>query len=441
MKRSAWLTGAVMTVPALGVLIAVTSGAASNWPSWSKPEAAGTAAAPLNLPSTTVKRGEVQFTVSARGELQGSNSEMMVAPMTGARELIITYLREPGELVKKGDTVVEFDTTEQEFALAEAEADLAEAGQQVAQAEAETAAKEEETRALLLQAKSDLKVAELEARKNPLLAAILARQNTLAVEAARDHLRQLEQDIANRGASSRAAIMIQEAARNKAQVKAQTARKNIDSMKLVAKSGGYVNVQQNTNGNFMFWGMQLPAFKLGDTARAGMAVAQIPDLASWEVRAQIAELDRGHLAAGQPAEVTVVAMPAKKFKAHIKSIGGTNGSPWERRFECVFALDDPLPELRPGMSARITVTTDTIKDALWLPSQALFESDGRTFVYAQAGQSFSPLDVKLVQRSESRVVITGLKEGQVVAMASPESMQKKKGEGSGNGALKALKGT
>lgn len=427
----------MVAVPALAVLIAVTSGAASNWPAW--PKTAGEKAA-LDVPITAVRRGDVQFTVSARGELQGSNSEMLVAPMTGARELIITYLREPGELVKPGDTVVQFDTTDQEFALAEAEADLAEAEQQVVQAEAETAAKEEEIRAQLLQAKSDLKIAELEARKNPLLAAIVARQNTLAVEAASDRLHQLERDIANRGASSRAAIMIQEAARNKAQVKAQTARKNIDSMKLVAKSGGYVNVQQNTNGNFMFWGMQLPAFKLGDTARAGMAVAQIPDLHSWEVRAQIAELDRGHLAAGQTADVSVVAMPGRKFRAHIKSIGGTTGSPWERRFECIFALDNPVPELRPGMSGRITITTDTIKNALWLPSQALFESDGRAFVYLQNGRGFAQKDVKLVQRSESRVVITGVGEGQVVAMASPDTAQKKKDAGAG-GALKALKGS
>ncbi len=137
--------------------------------------------AALDLPTTTVKRGEVRFTVNARGELQGSNSEMLVAPMTGARELIITSLRQPGELVDKGDLVVQFDTTEQEFALAEAEADLAEAEQQVAQAEAEAAAKQEETNASLAQAQADLKLAELEARRNPLVAAIVARQNDLAV--------------------------------------------------------------------------------------------------------------------------------------------------------------------------------------------------------------------------------------------------------------------
>jgi hypothetical protein len=71
-----------------------------------------------------------------------------------------------------------------------------------------------------------------------------------------------------------------------------------------------------------------------------------------------------------------------------------------------------------------------------VPSQALFESDGRTFVYLQSGASFSQSDVKLVRRSESQVVIDGLREGQVVAMASPEESSRKKGGGSG--ALKAL---
>jgi hypothetical protein len=67
-----------------------------------------------------------------------------------------------------------------------------------------------------LQAKADVKVAELEVRRNPLLAEIVARENTLALEAAEDHLRQLEDDLANRQATSAAAIAIQEAARNKA---------------------------------------------------------------------------------------------------------------------------------------------------------------------------------------------------------------------------------
>ncbi len=96
-----------------------------------------------------------------------------------------------------------------------------------------------------MQAKAELRQAELEARRNPLVAAITARQNTLAVDAARDKLRQLEHDIPNRQATSTAGIAIQEAARNKAKVQAETARHNIESMTLKAHRAGYVSIQPN----------------------------------------------------------------------------------------------------------------------------------------------------------------------------------------------------
>ncbi len=35
------------------------------------------------IPSAAVKRGDIEFTVSAKGELQGGNSEMLSAPMAG----------------------------------------------------------------------------------------------------------------------------------------------------------------------------------------------------------------------------------------------------------------------------------------------------------------------------------------------------------------------
>ncbi len=108
---------------------------------------------------------------------------------------------------------------------------------------------------------------------------------------------------------------------------------------------------------------------------------------------------------------------------------------WDRRFECKVSLDNPSPELRPGMTANILITTDLLTGVLWLPSQALFESDGRTFVYVRSGATFTPKDVKLVRRNEAKVVISGLNEGQVVALANPLEMSKKK---AGSGAMQSL---
>ena len=89
----------------------------------------GVAPASAETPSTRVRRGPVTITVTARGDLQGGNPEMLTAPAVAQESLTVTFIRQPGELVKAGDVVVQFDTTQQEYNLREAEADLAEAQQ------------------------------------------------------------------------------------------------------------------------------------------------------------------------------------------------------------------------------------------------------------------------------------------------------------------------
>ena len=388
------------------------------------------------IPTTRIKKGRVTITVTARGELQGGNSEMLTVPMVGGGPVAITYLREPGELVKPGDVVAELDTTQQEYNLKEAQADLAEAQAKVAQAEADAEASAEETRYQLLSAQGDVRQAELDARKNPLLPAIQARQNLIALEAAKNREHQAEQDQVNKKANALAGIEIQKAAENKAKVTADTAQRTIDSLTLKAKTAGYVNIQQNTNLNMMYWGMQLLPFQMGDNVNAGMAVAQIPDLKSWEVSANVGELDRGHLSIGQKVSVKVVALAGKQFTGHVKNIGGTSGTPWDRHFECRIALDQPSRELRPGMTSNLVITVESLDNVTWLPSQALFESDGRTYVFQETPKGFMPHDVKLVRRSESQAVITGLPEGTVVAMSNPD--QSNKGAAQSSGAMKAL---
>jgi len=383
----------------------------------------------ITIPVAKVHRGDVSLTITARGEVRGGNPETLTAPLTGGAEMHITLLRKTGEAVKAGDVVVEFDTTEQEYKLKEAQADVAEAEQHLIQAQAERDAQKEEDHYALLKAKTDVQLAELDVRKNPLLPAITAKQNNLALANARDHLAQVEQNVANRQATGEAGIAIQEAGRAKAEAQAATARQNIDSMTLRAQRAGYVSVKQNSSTNFFFTGMTLPLYQVGDTVRPGMAVAEIPDLNNWEIAAKIGELDRGHLALNDKVAITIIAVPGREFHGHIKELGGTTGAFWDRHFECQIALDDPSRELRPGMSAELVVATDEMHQVLSVPSQALFESDGRTFVYVRDGRSFTSKDVKLVRRNETRAVISGLNEGQAVALANPVEMAKKSSGG------------
>ena len=389
------------------------------------------------IPTAKVLRGDVTLEVTARGELRGGNPEVLIAPMTGGLDMHLTSLKESGSEVRAGDVVAEFDTTEQEYRLREAEDDLAETEQRLLYVRASNEAQEEEDRFLMLKASDDAKLAELEVRRNPLLPVLTARQNTLALEAAKDRLTQLQHNIANRQATDSAGIAVQEAAKRRAASQARTARENIEAMTLKAHRDGYVSIRQNTNQNMTFFGMQLPTYQIGDTVRPGMAVAEIPDLRNWEIAARISELDRGHISVGQRTGIRIVAVPGHQYLGRVKEMGGTSGPAWNRVFDCKIAIEDPSIELRPGMSSNIVITTDQMKAVLSLPAQALFENDGKSFVYIREGNGgFSARAVTLVRRNEMRIVVAGLDEGQVVALSNPTETAKKKAPA--GGAMQAL---
>lgn len=389
-----------------------------------------------SVPTTVVQRGDVRFSVVAKGTLQGKSTQILTVPMAGKGELIVTSLKQQGELVRADEIVAEFDATELMFDLREAAADLEEAKERLRQSHAEALAKDEAARYALAKAASDVDLAELECRRNSLLSAIVAQQNDLALEAARDRLRQLQTDLSSRQAAAQAGVAIQQAAVRKAQVKADIATKAIESMTLRAPADGYVSILENRNANgFMFMGMELPLFQLGDAVRPGVPIMQIPNLEDWQVSAQIGELDRGHLAVRQEADITVVAAPGKVFHGRITNIGSTTGPPWNRRFDCSISIDDPSQELRPGMSAMVEIVTAELADVLWLPSQAVFDRGGEPFVYLRGPSGFAPVDITLARSGGAQVAVEGIEEGGVVALSDPTQMGSEQMGGNAVGAL------
>jgi hypothetical protein len=164
-------------------------------------------------------------------------------------------------------------------------------------------------------------------------------------------------------------------------------------------------------------------------------VAQIPDLSGWEVSTQIPETDRAFLAVGQPAIIRPKAMPGREFKGHISLLGGSTGSAWNRTFNCRIALDDTDDALRPGLSVDVVIRVETLDRALWVPSQAVFDREGRWFVYREAPEGFVTHPVTIVRRTESQAVITGVEEGTTIALADPGQRTRRTG---GTGPLGAL---
>lgn len=83
--------------------------------------------------------------------------------------------------------------------------------------------------------------------------------------------------------------------------------------------------------------------------------------------------------------------------------------------------------LRPGLLADAEVIVQEMKDAVYVPYQAIFDSSQGPIVYLWDGDKLEPRAVKVGARSESQVVITeGLEEGDMISLESPDGSSRSK---------------
>jgi multidrug efflux pump subunit AcrA (membrane-fusion protein) len=88
--------------------------------------------------------------------------------------------------------------------------------------------------------------------------------------------------------------------------------------------------------------------------------------------------------------------------------------------------------LRPGLLADVEIILEKIPDAINVPTQAVFEKDGKQIVYVRNNNSWDERVIKPLKRSESVMVIaSGVQPGDTIAMADPNARpgdKKKKSE-------------
>lgn len=378
------------------------------------------------IPTTRVQKGTLELDVDTPGELRTPHSAMLVAPSVNGT-LQIVHLAQTGTQVKAGDVVVEFDPSEQEYNLEQSRSQLAEAEQQIAKAKADAAAKTAEDKVGLLKAKFDVRRAELEVSRNELVSEIDARKNVLNLEEARRKLAQLEQDINSRTASNTASIALLEEKRQTALLGMKQAQRSIDSMQVKSTINGLVSIKDNMDSGMTFYGMNLPEYREGDLVYPGRFLAEVLDVDQMEVQAKVFESDRSNLNVGQLAEVRLDAQSGPVVQARVKSIAGMAsrndfGPNAVGQFEVLFAFQNHGSGLRPGISADVLVRGNQMKDQLYLPSQCLFEKDGKQIVYVKHGNNFEATVTRVKFRTENRIAVD-LPEGTEVALVNPEEIK------------------
>ena len=157
----------------------------------------------------------------------------------------------------------------------------------------------------------------------------------------------------------------------------------------------------------------------------GRGVAEIVDLSEIEIKAKVNETDRTSLATGASASVSIEGAPALPLTGSTKGVSGLAPRAFwdagaERQFDASFRLDRSEPALRPGMTARVVIAGERLAGVQHLPRQVLFEKEGKPVVYVKTATGFTPTPVKVVRRTESRVVVEGLAADAEVALTNPE---------------------
>jgi HlyD family secretion protein len=117
----------------------------------------------------------------------------------------------------------------------------------------------------------------------------------------------------------------------------------------------------------------------------GSVLMTLSDMSVITAEVQVDETDIVNVRLGQPAEVSIDAIPKKTFKGTVTQIGDnavvrstglstsqqTTASQEAKDFKVVVTLQDPPQNLRPGLSATAKITTATRSNAVTIPIQAL----------------------------------------------------------------------
>jgi len=116
----------------------------------------------------------------------------------------------------------------------------------------------------------------------------------------------------------------------------------------------------------------------GTMNNPGSVIAVIADLSEILVEAEVGETEVVGIRPAQGAKVHVDAVPDKEYTGHVSEIGSSaairqNAGTGIRFFKVKVAIDDPDERLRPGMSSQVSIVTTTVGDAIAVPIQSVVE--------------------------------------------------------------------
>jgi HlyD family secretion protein len=282
-----------------------------------------------------VGRQDLTAVVTASGTIDAREAVNISATVLGR----ITRLDvAEGDTVTQGQFMLEIDPTEYastvrsyEAAVRTSQADL-----RLSEAQADKATLDlERARALFQQG--------LHSQEQLTIAETAERVQRATVEASRSRLRQQEAGL-------------------------EQARHNLSRCTITAPMAGLVTRLNVKEGESAI---------MGTINNPGTVLAVISDLGLLEARVQVDETEVVKVAVGQLAKIEIDAFPDTSFVGHVSEIGNspilTGGGTGQQAvdFEVKIALDNRVPDVRPGLTAKAEIRTAERRQVVAAPMGAV----------------------------------------------------------------------
>jgi HlyD family secretion protein len=353
----------------------------------------------------TVKRQDLKESVTANGEIQALSRVNVGTTVTG--EIKIIHVKD-GQMVKVGDLLVTLD--QERFKQDLNHAELA-----------------------LRMARQDQENAEATFRKQ---LSSFQRQQTLFDQG----LISVDQFQDIKLAKDNADITLQRAkvAVQQAQSQVALAQDALDKTVLRAPMAGRITGLKAEKGETAI---------AGQTNIAGAVLMVISDMSELIAESKISELEVAKLQPGQPSEIQVDAIPGMVFQGRVLNVAtsadrgsnqvSSNSNQEAQNYKVrvqISGTRQELDRLRPGMSARVAVLANEVKQVVTVPLQAILEREDRngglglmarskSMVYVLKGETAEERILKLgASTRRAAEVLEGVKEGEQIISGPPKGL-------------------
>src|SRR3954466_2740414 len=316
----------------------------------------------LTVTTDVIKARDLEAIVSASGKIQPKRLVKISAETSGR---VVNLAVNEGDRVKIGQFHLQIDPKSLQRRVEGGAASLQAAQAAIAQLRQST----ETARAQLIQAQQNL------ARQQDLWKQQLTTRE--ALDKAVNDVKVAESNVQEREKQ----ITPQESRINVEKATLESARYDLSKVRMESPIDGIVtrrNVQEGETA------------VIGTMNNAGTVLLELADMGIIQAEVEVDETNVPHVQIGQPAKITIDAIPDKTFKGHVTEIGnspiqvaGAATATQATNFLVKVMIDELVPEVRPGFTCTADITTATRKEgvSVTIPAGAV-----RELIYDANGQ-------------------------------------------------------